>query len=115
MSSLDELKLSLRKFADDRDWDQFHSPKNLSMALAGEAGELLECFQWLSEEESKNLSEKQLLAVADEIADIQLYLIRLADKLELDILIECNRKMAVNTEKYPVEKSKGKSNKYTDI
>ncbi len=115
MNSIDELKIAMRRFADDRDWDQFHSPKNLSMALAGEAGELLECFQWLSEEESKNLSEKQLLAVADEIADIQLYLIRLADKLGLNILAECNRKMAVNAEKYPIDKSKGKSNKYTDI
>ncbi|MBK8187451.1 MAG: nucleotide pyrophosphohydrolase [Cellvibrio sp.] len=115
MNSIDELKIAMRSFAEARDWDQFHSPKNLSMALAGEAGELLECFQWLTEEQSSKLSEKQLLAVADEIADIQLYLIRLADKLELDIFAECNRKIAVNAEKYPIDKSKGKSDKYTDI
>ncbi|WP_049632299.1 nucleotide pyrophosphohydrolase [Cellvibrio sp. pealriver] len=115
MNSLDNLKLALRKFAEERDWDQFHSPKNLSMALAGEAGELLEQFQWLSEDQSKNLSNQKRLAVADEIADIQLYLIRLADKLELDILAECTRKIAINAEKYPIDKSKGKSDKYTNI
>jgi NTP pyrophosphatase (non-canonical NTP hydrolase) len=115
MNSIDEIKIALQSFAKDRDWDQFHSPKNLSMALAGEAGELLECFQWLTEEQSKNLSEKQLLAVADEIADVQLYLIRLADKLGLNILAECNRKIAINAEKYPVDKSMGKSDKYTNI
>ncbi len=115
MRSLEELKLSLRKFAEERDWDQFHSPKNLSMALAGEAGELLEQFQWLTEDQSKNLTDQQLLAVADEIADVQLYLIRLSDKLGLDILAECTRKIAINADKYPIEKSKGKSDKYTNI
>lgn len=115
MNSLDNLKLALRKFAEERDWDQFHSPKNLSMALAGEAGELLEQFQWLTEDQSKNLSEEKRLGVADEIADIQLYLLRLADKLELDILAECTRKLAINAEKYPIAKAKGKSDKYTNL
>lgn len=112
---LSNLKKQLREFAEDRDWNQFHSPKNLSMALAGEAGELLEQFQWLTEEESKQLSAEKLQQVADEIADIQLYLIRLADKLDLDIIAECNRKIELNALKYPIEKSKGKSDKYNDL
>jgi dCTP diphosphatase len=115
MNSIDELKLALRSFAEERDWDQFHSPKNLSMALAGEAGELLEHFQWLTEDQSKNLSDQQLLAVADEIADVQLYLVRLADKLGLDIMAECNRKIEVNAVKYPIDKSKGTAKKYTEL
>lgn len=115
MHSLEELKLALRSFAEERDWDQFHSPKNLSMALAGEAGELLEQFQWLTEDQSKNLIDQQLLAVADEIADVQLYLVRLADKLGLDIMAECNRKIESNAIKYPIDKSKGTAKKYTEL
>lgn len=115
MHSLEELKLALRSFAEERDWDQFHSPKNLSMALAGEAGELLEHFQWLTEDQSKNLIDKQLSAVADEIADVQLYLVRLADKLGLDIMVECNRKIESNAIKYPIDKSKGTAKKYTEL
>lgn len=115
MNSIDDIKFALRQFAEERDWNQFHSPKNLSMALAGEAGELLEQFQWLTEEQSINLCEQQRISVADEIADIQLYLIRLADKLDMDIFSECTRKIAINAEKYPVDKSKGKSDKYTAI
>lgn len=115
MHSLEELKLALRSFAEERDWDQFHSPKNLSMALAGEAGELLEQLQWLTEDQSKSLSDQQLLAVADEIADIQLYLIRLADKLNVNILTECNRKIEANAIKYPIDKSKGTAKKYTEL
>ena len=85
------------------------------MALAGEAGELLEQFQWLTEEQSQQLSNEKLQQVAEEIADIQLYLIRLADKLNVDIIAECNRKIALNAIKYPIEKSKGKADKYTDL
>lgn len=114
-SSIEDLKAVLRQFADDRDWDQFHSPKNLVMALTGEAGELIEHFQWLTEEQSSNLSELKKAQVADEIADIQLYLLRLADKLDLDILQECYRKINDNAVKYPIEKSKGKAQKYTEL
>ncbi|NVK12039.1 MAG: nucleotide pyrophosphohydrolase [Gammaproteobacteria bacterium] len=85
------------------------------MALSGEAGELAECFQWLTEDQSYNLSDKQRDAVADEIADVQLYLIRLADKLNLDIAQECRRKLLHNAEKYPVDKAKGTAKKYTDL
>jgi len=114
MDSLEELKLSLRKFAKDRDWEQFHSPKNLVMALSGEIGELTECFQWLTEDQSKNLTESQMVEVANEIADVQLYLIRLADKLNIDIIEASNRKILLNAEKYPATLVKGKSKKYTE-
>ncbi len=115
MDSISPIKLALRKFAADRDWDQFHSPKNLAMALAGETGELIELFQWLTEEQSNQLTEDKLRQAADEIADIQLYLIRLADKLNLDILAECNRKIEANAIKYPIDKSKGTAKKYTEL
>jgi len=115
MNFLEDLKLAMRKFADERDWNQFHSPKNLAMALSGEAGELVECFQWLTEDQSSNLTVAQRAAVADEIADIQLYLIRLADKLDMDIVQECQRKILHNEEKYPVNKSIGSATKYTDL
>lgn len=115
MDSLDELKIKMRQFSQARNWDQFHSPKNLAMALSGEVGELVECFQWLTEEQSSDLSKEQRSAVADEIADVQLYLIRLADKLDIDIPKEAQRKIIVNEEKYPVEKSFGSAKKYTDL
>lgn len=115
MDSLEELKLAMRDFADDRDWNQFHSPKNLAMALSGEVGELIECFQWLTEEQSSNLSEEQLEAIADEIADVQLYLVRLADKLDINIVEESFRKIEKNAKKYPVEKAKGSAKKYTEL
>ena len=100
-------------FAVERDWLQFQTPKNLVMALAGETGELLECFQWLTAEQSENLSSEQRLAVADEIADVQLYLVRLADSLDMDIYTECIRKMQANAVKYPAQLVKGSSKKYT--
>ena len=100
MTDIESLKLKLRKFADDRDWDQFHSPKNLVMALSGEVGELLEHFQWLTEEQSKKLPGDVMSKVAEEVADVQLYLIRLADKLGLDIVAESERKIEINAKKY---------------
>lgn len=114
MNDLDEIKEKLRKFALARDWDQFHSPKNLSMALAGEVGELLELFQWLSEEQSKNLTREQRKAVEEEVADVFLYLLRLADKLGVDLLEAAENKISINELKYPVDKVKGSSKKYTE-
>ena len=114
MDSLEELTKEINDFAKARDWDQFHSPKNLVMALAGEVGELTEHFQWLSEDQSRTLGKKSLSAVADEIADVQIYLIRLADKLDIKIVNECQRKIDENNEKYPVDKSKGSAAKYTE-
>jgi NTP pyrophosphatase (non-canonical NTP hydrolase) len=103
----------LRLFAQERDWEQFHSPKNLSMALIAEAGELVECFQWLTDGQSRNLSREQLEAVADEIADIQLYLLRLADVLNVDIASAVDQKIKKNEEKYPANLVKGSAKKYT--
>lgn len=114
MKELDELRQRLRNFAAERDWDQFHSPKNLSMALSVEASELVECFQWLTEEQSRNLTPEQLAAVTDEIADIQLYLVRLADKLDVDIPAALNQKIAKNEAKYPAEQVRGSPKKYTE-
>lgn len=105
---------ALRRFANERDWDQFHSPKNLAMALNVEAGELLEHFQWLTPEQSQNLPADKRARVAEEIADIQAYLIRIADKLEIDIQDAFELKMRQNTAKYPAEKVWGDARKYDE-
>ncbi|MBA54240.1 MAG: nucleotide pyrophosphohydrolase [Pseudomonadales bacterium] len=114
MKDFDAIRQRLREFAEARDWNQFHSPKNLSMALSVEVSELLECFQWLTEEESKSLSPKQMAAVIDEIADVQLYLIRLSDKLGVDILDAVEKKIEKNEAKYPADKVRGSSKKYNE-
>jgi NTP pyrophosphatase (non-canonical NTP hydrolase) len=97
----------LRVFSEERDWDQFHSPKNLSMALSAEVAEIIEHFQWLTEEQSSNLPNDKLEEVATELADTLIYLIRLADKLNIDLLIAAQNKIEVNEKKYPVNKAKG--------
>jgi dCTP diphosphatase len=112
---LHKLRDSLRTFAAARDWDQFHSPKNLAMALSVEAAELLEHFQWLSEEESRRLGKEELGKIGEEMADVLLYLIRLADKLDVDLLQAAARKMELNAAKYPADKARGNSTKYTDL
>lgn len=114
MNDLDEIKIKLRQFALAREWDQFHSPKNLSMALMVEAGELLEQFQWLTEDQSINLTMKQLDAAKEEMADVFLYLLQLADKLNVDLLEAAKRKINKNETKYPPEKVKGSAKKYTE-
>ena len=114
-NDINTLKHQLREFADTRDWNQFHSPKNLSMALSIEAGEIMEHFQWLTEEQSKNLPADKLDEVASELADTLLYLIRLADKLDIDLLASAQNKIKLNGQKYPVEKSKGNAKKYTEF
>ena len=110
-----ELIKKLRKFADERDWEQFHSPKNLSMALTVEVGEILECFQWLTEEQSKNLDPEALRRVKEEIGDVQIYLARLADQLGFSPLEAAEEKLKQNKKKYPIEKAKGKAKKYTEL
>jgi len=112
--NLPDIQQKLRKFAEDRNWDQFHSPKNLSMALAAEAAELLEIFQWLTEEQSKDIvnSENEIAQVKEEIADVFIYLVRLADKLNIDIEKEVLAKIALNEKKYPVDLSKNNAVKY---
>jgi NTP pyrophosphatase (non-canonical NTP hydrolase) len=115
MSELDALRDKLRLFAAAREWDQFHSPRNLSIALSVEAAELLEHFQWLSEEQSRHLSLAGIEAVGEEIADVLLYLIHLADKLDIDLIDAANRKLVKNEEKYPADKSRGNSKKYSEL
>ena len=114
MQSLEQIKTRLREFADECDWDQFHSPKNLSMALIVEAAELVEHFQWLTEEQSQTLSPEKLTEVEQEIADIQIYLIRLADKLGVDMEKAVNAKIKLNEKKYPADKVRGSAVKYND-
>lgn len=111
---LTDLKQRLRQFAAERDWDQFHSPKNLSMALIAEAAELVEHFQWLSEEQSASLPPDKLAEVEQELADILIYLIRTADKLDIDLIRAAQRKIELNEEKYPPNKVRGSSRKYTE-
>ncbi len=113
--ALRELAQALRRFADERDWDQFHAPKNLAMALSVEAAELLEHFQWLGEDESRRLAPDTLAKVGEEMADVLLYLVRLADKLGVDLAQAARRKMQLNAQKYPVERARGTSRKYTEI
>ena len=105
--SLDDLNTQLLAFARERDWEQFHSPKNLSMALAGETGELLEHFQWLSEEQSAALDATKKDEVALELADILIYLIRLSERLDIDLVDAAYRKMAINRARYPKERVRG--------
>jgi len=112
---IEDLSARLRAFAEERDWEQFHSPKNLAMALAVEAAELLEHFQWLTEEESAQLAPAKAGQVAEEMADVFIYLLRLADRLGVDLLGAACAKMAKNAARYPVEKSRGHKKKYTEF
>ena len=107
MDKLEELKNKVLKFIDDRDWDQFHSPDNLAKSISIEAAELLECFQWGNEYE--------LEAVTDEMADVFIYLLDLANKLNVDLIDIADKKMDKNALKYPVDKAKGKSDKYNKL
>lgn len=101
MDDLHTLKLALRDFAAARHWAQFHSPKNLASALSVEAAELLEHFQWLTEDQSKALTKEKRAEVADELADVLLYLIQIADKLDVDLLRAAGAKLEKNGRKYP--------------
>jgi len=114
MNELDQLKTRLRQFAEERDWDQFHSPKNLSMALIAEAAELVEHFQWLTEAQSASLSPDKLKKVEEELADILIYLVRAADKLGVNLIDAARNKIEVNEQKYPADKAKGSAKKYTE-
>lgn len=109
------LRDRLRVFAAERDWDQFHSPKNLAAALSVEAAELLEHFQWLKEEDSTTLTSEKRAAVAEEVADVLLYLIRIADKLDINVADAALKKIDANGQKYPADKSRGSMRKYTEL
>jgi len=112
--SLEELRLRLRDFVAERDWDQFHSPKNLAMALAVECAELVEQFQWLTEEQSARPDTARRARVEAELADILVYLVRIADRLEVDLLAATGRKLEENARKYPAERVRGKALKYDE-
>lgn len=110
--SLARLRAALRDFAQERDWERFHSPKNLAMALSGETGEVIEHFQWLSEEASRSLTPGQLAEVELELADVLLYLIRLADVLDIDLAEVAQRKIQINARRYPANRVRGLATKY---
>ena len=112
---LTQLRDALRQFAQERDWDQFHSPKNLASALAVEAAELLERFQWLTEDQSRRLPPDELAKVREEMADVLNYLVRLADKLDVNLLEAASDKIKVNALKYPVDKARGSVKKYSEL
>jgi len=112
MDTLERLRARLAEFAAERDWDQFHNPKNLAMAVAGEAGELLEHFRWLTLDQAASLPPETRGEVALEAADVLLFLIRLCDKLDIDLAAAADRKLALNAQKYPVGKSRGRPTKY---
>jgi len=110
-----ELTKKIRAFAQNRDWDQFHSPKNLAMALSVEVAEVVEHFQWLTQEESNRLDAEKLKQIHEEIGDVMIYLARLADRLGIDPVQAAEEKMQINEKKYPVEKAKGRAAKYTEL
>jgi len=113
--ALEALRAALRQFAADRDWSQFHTPKNLATALTVEVAELLEHFQWLREGSSAELGPDRLADVRQELADVLIYLVMLADQLDVDLLQAARYKLERNAEKYPVDKVRGTSRKYTEL
>jgi dCTP diphosphatase len=115
MNELEEIKHLIRKFRDERDWMQFHNPKNLACSISIEAAELLELFQWKTPQESENLSKETKEKISNEMADIAVYLIELSDNLGINILEAIKTKMVANALKYPVSKAKGSALKYTEF
>lgn len=114
IQDLSDLRDRLRAFVAERDWEQFHSPKNLSMALAVEAAELVEIFQWLTEADSAVLDDARRVRVEAELADILVYLVRVADRLDVDLLQAAARKLEENARKYPADRVRGKALKYDE-
>jgi len=111
---LQHLAERLRQFAAERDWEQFHSPKNLAMALSVEVAEIVEHFQWLTEPQSRDLDAGKREEVAQELADALIYLVRLADQLNIDLLEAARHKLAINERKYPADQVRGSARKYSD-
>lgn len=111
MDDLEELRQKLREFAEERDWDQFHTPKNLAMALSAEVAEVIEHFQWLTPLDSALLPDHKRALVALELADVLLYLVRLADKLDVDLVDVAHRKLLMNEARYPADEVRGSAEK----
>lgn len=114
IDNLEDLRLRLRAFARERDWEQFHTPKNLAMALIVEAAELVEHFQWLTAEQSAQLPPETRPKIEEELADVLLYLVRLADRLDIDLAAVARAKIVRNAEKYPADKVRASAKKYTE-
>ena len=114
MRDLQELRVRIRAFVAEREWDRFHSPKNLAMALSVEASELVELFQWLTEEESAAPDAERRRRVAEELADVLWFLVRLADRLDIDLLEAAESKLAANAAKYPADRVRGDARKYDE-
>ena len=116
-ATITQLKDRVLAFARERDWEQFHAPKNLSMALAAEAGELMEHFLWATPDESRAIATDAAKRgkIAEELADVIIYALEFANATKLDVAAAIEAKMAANAKKYPVEKSRGRSDKYTDL
>ena len=115
MNKLEELIKKIKKFRDDRDWIQFHNPKNLAEAIIVEAGELLEKYLWLDLDQAKGLDEKKLNKLKEEVADIFIFLLYLCDVLKIDLIKEADKKIRINDEKYPAAIAKGTAKKYTEL
>ena len=115
MTELEQIQAAIRKFRDERDWMQFHSPKNLACSISVEAAELLEHFQWKSAEQSEATARERRTEISHEIADIAVYLIELADNLGIELIGAINEKMALNAIKYPIEKARGSASKYSEL
>jgi dCTP diphosphatase len=111
---LDDVRAAIRAFIEERDWEQFHSPKNLAMALSVEVAEIVEHFQWLTEEQSRNLPAGKLAELREEIGDVMIYLTELAEKLGIDPVEAARAKVEINSKKYPTTLVKGKAAKYTE-
>ncbi len=112
---MEELLKNIRQFNEERDWGQFHSPKNLAMSLAIETAEVMEHFQWLTQEQSSNLPTDKKKEISEELADVMIYLVNLADKLNIDLLKAAQMKIEKNRKKYPVTKAKGSYKKYSEL
>ncbi len=111
-----EWQKKIKKFAQEREWEQFHSPKNLAMALTVEASELLEIFQWMKEEDSFQIDDEVIRGrIEDEVADTLVYLLRISDILNIDLDAAVSQKMLKNGQKYPVDQCKGRADKYYDL
>lgn len=114
-NDIKKLQDALAEFAQQRNWDQFHTPKNLVMALSGEVGELIEIFQWLTPEQSQQLPPQKKQHASEEIADVMMYLLRLADKCDIDVMQACQEKIQQNAAKYPISKCYGSAKKYNEL
>lgn len=115
MADLEKIQKKILSFRNERDWAQFHDPKNLAEAISIEAGELLENFLWKTTEQSRNLTAEELKNVKEELADIFIFLTYLSEEYKIDLLKEVEKKIALNEAKYPIHKSKGSSKKYTEL